>query len=105
MVFQEFPLVAGCMQLGHTGIGDRQDSFHVRVPLRSEGGCDQVAPIVWSREDPWEDEGRHLSHHHRTFVTGYRLTQIWGTNHLCPGLSQETQRGEVVTQLLEDRLP
>lgn len=59
VVFQELPLVAGCMQLGHTGIGDRQDSFHIRIPLWREGGRDQVAPIIWSREDAWEEEGRY----------------------------------------------
>lgn len=62
VVFQELSLVAGRVQLGHAGIGDRQDSFHVRVPLRSEGGCDQVAPIIRSREDAWEGEGRHSCH-------------------------------------------
>lgn len=52
VVFQELSPVPSCVQLGNTGIGDRQDRFHVGISLGGEGGCDQVAPIVRCREDP-----------------------------------------------------
>lgn len=55
MVFQEFSPVASRVQLGNTGVGNRQDGFHVGVSLRCEGGCDQVAPIIRCGEDPYKE--------------------------------------------------
>lgn len=55
MVFQELPPIPSRMQLGNTGVGDRQDGFHVGVSLRREGGRDQVAPIIGRSEDPCEE--------------------------------------------------
>ena len=57
VVLQELSPVAGRVQLGHAGIGHRQDGLHVRVPLGREGGRDQVAPVVRSREDPCGEDG------------------------------------------------
>lgn len=56
VVLQELSAVPGGVQLGNTGVGDRQHGFHIGIPLRGEGGCDQVAPIVRRREDPWKSQ-------------------------------------------------
>lgn len=89
VVLQELPLVPSCVQLGHTGIGHRQDCFHVGIPLGSEGGGDQVAPIVWSREDPWEEKGTGVylvQSGHRGFKLAW-VWGLWGSNiSACPGL-------------------
>lgn len=55
MVFQELSPIPSRMELGNTGVGNRQDRFHVGIPLRGEGGRDQVAPIIRCREDPYKE--------------------------------------------------
>lgn len=82
MVFQKLPPVPSRMQLGNTGVGDRQDGFHIGISLRREGGGDQVAPVIWRGEDPYEepDTGELMWYLGRP-CPGYRLTWI----HLTQG--------------------
>ena len=69
----------GRVQLGHAGVGHRQDGLHIRVPLGREGGRDQVAPVVRGREDPCGEESRHLS--------------MWCTRHGRPERALSTDEG------------
>lgn len=82
VVFQELSPVPSSVQLGNTGVGNGQDGFHIGISLRREGGCDQVASVVWCGEDPCkEPDTGELIWCLRRPRPGYSLP--W--THLTPG--------------------